>query len=53
MASLSAEGNVLDERQDVKRIGAPLTPWVLCIGPASTWQVNMLLCRNPLVNLCP
>ena len=26
MASLSAERNVLDERQDVKRIGAPLNP---------------------------
>jgi hypothetical protein len=37
MASLSAEGNVLDERQVVKRIGPPLNLWVLCIRPASTW----------------
>ena len=34
---IEAKGNVLDEPPDVRRIGAPLNLWVLCIRPASTW----------------
>jgi hypothetical protein len=46
MAGLSAAANVVDNPQDIKRIGSANRRRVLCAHPVSNWWIAMLFCLN-------